>query len=66
MFSQAMCRSCVTAVQFILFNFANYSHSIAMELRSKQRNYTSMTKSEIRDKQICLLNIIFEVASRRD
>ena len=25
-------RSCVTAVQFILFNFANYSSSVAMEL----------------------------------
>ena len=26
-------RSCFTAVQFILFNFANYSPSIAMELK---------------------------------
>ena len=30
-------RGCVTAVQFILFNFASYSPSIAMELKvSKQ------------------------------
>ena len=28
-------RGCVTAVQFILFNFANYSPSIAMELVKK-------------------------------
>ena len=26
-------RGCVTAVQFILFNFANYSPSVAMELK---------------------------------
>ena len=26
-------RGCVKAVQFILFNFANYSPSIAMELK---------------------------------
>ena len=26
-------RGCVTAVQFILFNFADYSPSIAMELK---------------------------------
>ena len=26
-------RGCVTAVKFILFNFANYSPSIAMELK---------------------------------
>ena len=36
-------------------NFANYSPSIAMEL-----------KVEIRDKQICLLSIILEVANGRD
>ena len=35
-------------------------------LNFKQRNYMEMTKSEIRDKQICLLSIIFEVASSRD
>ena len=33
---------------------------------SKQRNYMYVTKSEIRDKRICLLSIIFEVASSRD
>ena len=33
---------------------------------SRQRNYMEMTKSEIRDKQICLLSIIFKVASSRD
>ena len=33
---------------------------------SKQRNYMWMTKSEIQDKQICLLSIIFEVANCRD
>ena len=29
-------RGCVTAVQFILFNFANYSPSIAMELKASR------------------------------
>ena len=48
------------------FNFANYSPSIAMEPYSKHRNYLEMTKSEIRDKQICLLSVIFEVANSRD
>ena len=52
------------AVLFILFNFANYSPSIAMKF--KVRNYMLMTKSEIRDKQICLLSIIFEVGGSRD
>ena len=28
---------CVTAVQFILFNFANYSPSIAMELKVSKK-----------------------------
>ena len=32
-------RDCVMAVQYILFNFANYSPSIAMELKNKQRNF---------------------------
>ena len=35
-------------------------------LKLKQRNYMEMTKSEFRDKQICLLSIIFEVANSRD
>ena len=30
---EVLLRGCVTAVQFILFNFANYSPSIAMELK---------------------------------
>ena len=51
------------AVQFILFNFADYSPSIAMELKVTKG---LMAKSEICDKQICFLSIIFEVASRRD
>ena len=56
-----------SAVQCILFNFSNYSPPIAMELKVlKQRNYMEMTKSEIRDKQMCLLSIIFEAASSRD
>ena len=29
-------------------------------------NYMEMTKSEIRDKHICLVSIIFEVANSRD
>ena len=48
------------AVQFILFNFANYSPSIAMELK------VSKEIRETQDKQICLLSIIFEVANSRD
>ena len=35
-----------------------------MEIKGKQRNYIEMTKSEIRDKQICILSIIFEVADQ--
>ena len=38
-----------------------------MELKvSKEITGKFLTKSEIRDKQICLLSIIFEVASSRD
>ena len=55
----------IRAVQFILFTFANYSLSVAMELKVK-KNYMEMTKSEIRDKQICLLSLIFEVTNSRD
>ena len=55
------------AVQFILLSFANYSPLIALELKvSKEITGKIMTNSEIRDKQICLLSIIFEVASSRD
>ena len=51
------------AVQFILFNFANYSPSITMELKVSKE---TAGKSEIRDKQICLLSIISELADSRD
>ena len=49
-----------TAVHFILFYFANYSPSIAMELKVG-KEITCMTKSEIRDKQKCPLRVIFEL-----
>ena len=54
---------CVTAVHFILFNFANYSPSIAMELKIGKKITCKWKKSEILDKQTCLLSIIFEVLS---
>ena len=59
-------RGSFTAVQFILFNFANYSPSISMELKVNKEIYMEMSKSEIRDKQICLLSISFEAANSRD
>ena len=52
----------VTAVRFILFHFANYSPSIAMELKasnSKENTWRFETNK-------CLLRIIIEVANRRD
>ena len=48
----------------VCFNYANYSPSIAMELKiSKEIKSKIMTKSEIQDKQICFPSIIFEAAS---
>ena len=50
------------------FSIANYSPSIAMELEveAKKLHAKLMTKSEIRDKQICSLSIIFETANSRN
>ena len=48
-------RGCVTAVQFILFNFANYPHSIAMELKvSKEIWDPSIHHFHIDDNAPCL------------
>ena len=57
-------RGCATAVQFILFNFANYSPSIAMELKvSKEITCKWQNQRSETNKYIWLLSIIFEVAS---
>ena len=59
-------KGAVTAAQFILFNFANYLPSIAMELKvtkeimCKLRNQSCET-----NKWISLLSIIFEFARSR-
>ena len=37
-----------------------------MELKVGKEDYMQMTKSDIRDKQICPLSIIFEAANSRD
>ena len=58
-------RSCVTAVHFILFAFANYSPSIAMELKVS-KECTCKRQNQRPETNSCLLSIIFEVASSRD
>ena len=46
-------RGCVTAVQFILFNFANYSPSIAMELKlSKEITWKWQNQRSVTNKYV--------------
>ena len=55
------------AVQFTLFNFANYSPSIAMELKVPvSKEITCKLQNQRFGTNKCLLSIIFEVASSRD
>ena len=58
-------RGCVTAVQFILFNFASYSPSIAMELKVTKQITCKWHKQKIETNK-CPLSTIFEVANSRD
>ena len=59
-------KGAVSWVQFILFNVANYSPSIAMELKVSEEITGKWQIRDPRQTNICLLSIIFEVASSRD
>ena len=50
-------KGCVTAVQFILFNFANYSTSIAMELEVSKK-ITCKWQNQRSETNKCLLSIV--------
>ena len=53
-------------VQFILFNFANYSPSIAMELEVSKEITCKRQNQRSETTKYVLLSIIFEAASSRD
>ena len=59
-------RGCVTAVQFILFNFANYSPSIAMELKVSKEIACKWPNQRSETKKYVSWALFFEVASSRD
>ena len=58
-------RGCVTAVQFILFNFASYSPSIAMELKVSKQITCTDTSRKSRQTNMSPEHY-FEVANSRD
>ena len=59
-------RGCVTAVQYIWFNFANYSSSIAMELKVSKEITCKCKIRYLRQTNMSPAHFFFEVASSRD